>query len=384
MAIIDPMHNLYIGTAKHILKDVWIEQGLITDRDMKLIQSRVDSIQVPNYVGRIPLKIASSFSGFTADQLKNWTNLFSLMALRDILPSDHLQCWAHFVPASRLLCQMRISDADIKLADALLLQFCRRGESLYGKEVTTPNMHLHCHLKQSLYDYGPIHNFWLFSYERYNGIFEQFPSSNRSLEIHFMKRFLHEFQLFTSVQFLPKEFESDFGDMIKASIEPTLQGSVKTTIHSHCADHVDPQQITDWSLGSTSDISAYVRSNLCDWSLNHLQGIYLKLYPNLKAEEIELTMTLRKYASIIYKGMKFHNTSKSIAYVTKPPYHMVGDHTMSCSHIYLIIILLSHVLLYFIISFCMHSIIIISHISMCLLLYHGSKVIMPFTTLENH
>ena len=334
MTIIDTMHNLYIGTATHLLKDVWIERGLITDGDMRLIQDRVDSIQVPNYVGRIPLKIASSFSGFTADQLKNWTNLFSLIALRDILPPDHFQCWGHFVLASRLLCQMKISDVDIKLADALLLQFCRRAERLYGKEVATPNMHLHCHLKQSLYDYGPIHNFWLFSYERYNGIFEQFPSSNRSLEIHFMKRFVQEFRLFTSLQFLPKEFESDFGNALKTSIEPTLQGSLKVTIHNRFVDHVDLRKITDWSLPSNPDISlpkSYVRSNLDDWSLAQLQGIYLKLYPNLQPEDIELTLTFRKYASIVYKGMKFDTTNRSIVYATKHPYHQDDTSPASAS-----------------------------------------------------
>ena len=112
---------------------------------------------------------------------------------------------------------MSLTDADIRLADALLLQFCRRADRLYGKEAITPNMHLHCHLKQSLYDYGPIHNFWLFAYEWYNAVFEQFPSSNRSFEIHFMNRVLQEFQLFTSLQFLPKEFESDFGNVTSQS-----------------------------------------------------------------------------------------------------------------------------------------------------------------------
>ena len=43
MAIIDPVYILYIGTAKHFLKDVWIERGLITNGDMRLIQDRVDS-----------------------------------------------------------------------------------------------------------------------------------------------------------------------------------------------------------------------------------------------------------------------------------------------------------------------------------------------------
>ena len=38
IAIIDPMHNLYISTAKHFLKDVWIERGLIIDGDMRPIQ----------------------------------------------------------------------------------------------------------------------------------------------------------------------------------------------------------------------------------------------------------------------------------------------------------------------------------------------------------
>jgi hypothetical protein len=31
MAIVDPMHNLFLGTAKHILKGVWIDKGLITE-----------------------------------------------------------------------------------------------------------------------------------------------------------------------------------------------------------------------------------------------------------------------------------------------------------------------------------------------------------------
>ena len=70
MTIIDPMHNLYLGSAKRLLR-IWNEKQLITDSDMIKIQNCVDNIRVPHYVGRIPLKIASSFSGFTADQFKN-------------------------------------------------------------------------------------------------------------------------------------------------------------------------------------------------------------------------------------------------------------------------------------------------------------------------
>ena len=68
MTITDPMHNLYLGTAKRILKKVWIEQNLISTKQFEVIQARVDSVCVPGKFGRIPSKIASSFSGFTADQ----------------------------------------------------------------------------------------------------------------------------------------------------------------------------------------------------------------------------------------------------------------------------------------------------------------------------
>ena len=62
-----------------------------------------------------------------------------------------------------------------------------------------------------------------------------------------MKRFIQEF--FTSLQILPKEFESEFGNALKTSIEPTLQGSLKVTIHNHFVDHniIDLQTVTDWS-----------------------------------------------------------------------------------------------------------------------------------------
>ena len=73
MHVIDPMHNLYLGSAKHVFKNLWIEQGLNDNKMMNLLQSRVDCICTPHYVGRIPHQVVSSFSGFTADQFKNWT-----------------------------------------------------------------------------------------------------------------------------------------------------------------------------------------------------------------------------------------------------------------------------------------------------------------------
>lgn len=83
MCIIDPMHNLLLGTGKHIIC-VWKEHGLLSSQQLDEIQQKVDSFTVPDDVGRIPTKISSGFSGFKAEQWRNWTILFSLYCLKDI------------------------------------------------------------------------------------------------------------------------------------------------------------------------------------------------------------------------------------------------------------------------------------------------------------
>lgn len=162
MLTIDPMHNLFLGSGKHILKNVWIKLGLITESQFELIQNRIDRIVCPPNIGRIPNKVKSGFASFTADQYKNWIVYFSLLSLRDILIGADLECWRHFILACRYLCSREITHDQITIADALLMQFCRRIECMYGKEIITPNMHMHAHLRECLLDYGPSHVFWLF------------------------------------------------------------------------------------------------------------------------------------------------------------------------------------------------------------------------------
>ena len=75
-AIIDPMHNLFLGTSKRILEKVWLENGLLSRTDLENIQARVDQFVITRGVGRIPRKISSKFDSLTADEWKNWTLLF--------------------------------------------------------------------------------------------------------------------------------------------------------------------------------------------------------------------------------------------------------------------------------------------------------------------
>ena len=114
--------------------------------------------------------------------------LFNVL-LRRYLTKNTLECWRHFVLACRHLCQFSVTSDDITIVDGLLLKFCKRAALIYGSDAITPNMHMHCHLAACVREFGPIHSFWLFPFERYNGILEGQPTNNCSIELQLMHRF---------------------------------------------------------------------------------------------------------------------------------------------------------------------------------------------------
>ena len=77
----------------------------------------------------------------------------------------------------------------------LLLQFCKQFQRLYGKDKVTPNMHMHMHILNCILDYGPVYAFWLFSFERYNGILGSYRTNNRSIEVQLMRHFVQEMEI---------------------------------------------------------------------------------------------------------------------------------------------------------------------------------------------
>ena len=144
MLIIDPMHNLYLGTARHIFNKVWMPCIIKEKRTLAEINCRVDSLTVPSTVcfSRIPSPTDYSLTG---EQWMLWVNYYSIYCMHGILTEDEMECWRSFVFASRLLSPSSISNENVALADTLLLSFCRRFENLHGSPSITPNMYMHGH-----------------------------------------------------------------------------------------------------------------------------------------------------------------------------------------------------------------------------------------------
>ena len=293
--VVDPMHNLFLGTGKRMLT-LWIEFDLISRHQFDRIQLLVDKMVVPADIGRIPTKISSGFSGFKADQFKAWILIYSVPALYNILPTDHFETWRHFVLGCRLLCMHSLSDVDLRLADNLLLQFCVRVERLFGAACITPNMHMHGHLRDVVLDYGPIHEFWCYSFERFNGVLGKQPSSNRSIEPQLLKQFLLNN---TSGSFdFPEEFGDDFHSLdLNNSQKSSLQGSVLDTITS------------------SSDCkfllpSKYKRCTVSEDDAALLQQLFIKLNP--LCSNVHIHSIYKKYESVTLKGKIYRSSGLTL------------------------------------------------------------------------
>ena len=74
-------------------------------------------------------------------------------------------------------------------AHQFIVEFCQQFEHLYGKENLVINLHLACHLKECILDYGPVSGFWCFGFERFNGILGSFPNNHHNVSITMMKKF---------------------------------------------------------------------------------------------------------------------------------------------------------------------------------------------------
>ncbi|OAD65487.1 hypothetical protein PHYBLDRAFT_176081 [Phycomyces blakesleeanus NRRL 1555(-)] len=186
--IVDPMHNLFLGTAKHMIS-VWKDLRYLPTAVLICMQRLADGILVPPGYAVLSTKIESGFPYMKADEWQSWCLIYSLVVLKDALPEDDYKNWTLFVKACRKLTGPSVTYSEIDSAHQLLGEFGKECETLYGESSITPNMHLH----ESMLNFGPVYAFWLYNFERYNGKLKNIKTNRRNgLEVTFMRVFLEK------------------------------------------------------------------------------------------------------------------------------------------------------------------------------------------------
>ena len=239
--------------------------------------------------------------------------MYSLFALKGVLPDQHLECWCFFLLACKSLGKRVLTVDDIELGDRYLMEFCKAFEELYGKDLVTPNIHLHGHLKECLLDYGPFHAFWCFSFERFNGILGSYHTNNRSIEIQLMRRFLMQ----------AKVKDLKYPDMYLDSFMEFFcncqgSGSVKVTqdslehylsVQEHREAPVIDLNCCDWTAnGCIHPVSAIKDSTLDSEDLHALKSVYQELLGLDERSSIEMPFTVCEFKAIKLGSVLYRST----------------------------------------------------------------------------
>ncbi|EIE78917.1 hypothetical protein RO3G_03622 [Rhizopus delemar RA 99-880] len=138
--VVDPMHNLYLGTAKKMMM-IWRttiknRRLMLTNDDMKKV-AEARNIQLPVGYDSSSLirKMTTGEIGFShlkADERKVWVTSISKVLLLGKLDRQYYQHWLKFVDANILIASPSITTEDVEEAHRLLISFCSEMEGLYG------------------------------------------------------------------------------------------------------------------------------------------------------------------------------------------------------------------------------------------------------------
>ncbi|KAF8431526.1 hypothetical protein L210DRAFT_3415850, partial [Boletus edulis BED1] len=94
--------------------------------------------------------------------------------------------------ALRILIQRRLTDHDVKNAKHLIEEYNKELIQLYGSCVVKPNHHYSIHVGSCVRNFGPLHDFWTFLFERLNKVLKLFKTNNHGsseLETTFFTEF---------------------------------------------------------------------------------------------------------------------------------------------------------------------------------------------------
>ncbi|KAH9956036.1 hypothetical protein BC827DRAFT_1271237 [Russula dissimulans] len=122
------------------------------------------------------------------DDVSNTANSQDRFLLHSDDPCNFLKLCA----ALRVLVRCRLTNQDIDHAEGLIQEYCTELIPLYGMSVIKLNHHYATHVAECIRNFGPLHDFWTFLYERLNKVLKSFKTNNHGqgdLETTFFTKF---------------------------------------------------------------------------------------------------------------------------------------------------------------------------------------------------
>lgn len=143
---------------------------------------------LPNWISPAPQGIGSKKQGkLSADQWRTLCTVHLVITLirlwggggPEALSRTWLDNFLALVVAIRYATKRSVSEESIRIVEEYMKTYLEGVVAIYTADYLTINHHLSLHLPDFLRRLGPVHGWWAFPFERYNGIIQRFKTNNK-------------------------------------------------------------------------------------------------------------------------------------------------------------------------------------------------------------
>jgi hypothetical protein len=157
-------------------------------RATALVDKRLLAITPPCSLSRTPRSLAC-LKFWKAHEWLAWLLYYSLIVLKDILPSAYYNHWAIMVDSVAILLSTDISLSQVVCCERNFKSFVAGCEQLYGKQHVSFNVHLTLHLVQSVRDFGPLWAHSAFMFESFNAVLLNMIKDTQGVPMQILQTF---------------------------------------------------------------------------------------------------------------------------------------------------------------------------------------------------
>lgn len=172
-------------------------------KEINQVNSRLNSFHPTSEISRAPRSL-EHYADFKAHEWAVWILIYSLVALKGILPSKYFEHWALLVSALSRLTHHSVRVSEVLLSRREIRDFVAGTHTLYGMNCVTFNVHLLSHLPKSVLNFGNLWTHSAFLYESYNSVLKNSVRSSNGI----INQIVMEFKTRAAVQFMEADLNS--------------------------------------------------------------------------------------------------------------------------------------------------------------------------------
>ncbi|KAK3919975.1 Chaperone protein DnaJ [Frankliniella fusca] len=194
-------------------------------KEINQVNARLNSFHPTSEISRAPRSL-EHYPDFKAHEWAVWILIYSIVALKGILPKKYFEHWALLVSALSRLTQNSVRVSEVLLSRREIQEFVTGTHTLYGMNCVTFNVHLLSHLPESVLNFGNLWTHSAFLYESYNSKIKNSVRSSNGI----INQIVMEFKTRAAVQFMESDLNSILSAEEKQYLDNLSTSSTKLNI----------------------------------------------------------------------------------------------------------------------------------------------------------